>query len=427
MLLIKFDHLSAGVPLFDVGGLPLCIRGALEGFKAGFENIAILVQTPDLGSVVNLFKCDKRLHHVFITAAADEVLASCSWQIRQGLEKIVTVISGGHVWRGNQLATVRGTPCDGKKLFWTDRQGDFGIARMTATDFDRYVASHAPLPCPLGGRKDTDSNCHQRAKADCSAVRAEGDIQAAEDFLLAGLVKKADGVVSRYINRKISLSITRRLMKTAVTPNQVTAIVLLIGILSGPAIVVLGGYGGPVLGGLLYYASSVLDGCDGELSRLRFQGTRYGAWLDTVVDDTVGLSYITGLYWYLSMDAAPWGWVGGLAVFFYLLTLAPRYYVMAFFLDSGDYQKLSCLKPRSASSGIFSWGVRMLEKTVCRTDFIPFAALVTALLHGSPIFAGLFVFGCLGSALDSLATFFSLRKMFLHRSIRRKDSEELHQ
>ena len=412
MLIIKFDHMTAGVPLLDVCGLSLCIRGVLEGFRNGFEKIFLLIHPQDLASVGNLFKGDRRLERVCIAASTEELLKNLNLQVNHGLEKTVTVImSGDHVWRADLLAKVGKTPCDGKTIIWTDRQGNLGIAKMRVSDFVKDCEPDEKQPLFLTGRGDSNSECHQLAESDCYVVQSRRDICRAEDFLLATLVKKADGIVSRNINRKISLSITRRLMKTAVTPDQVTALVLLIGILSGPVIAIVGGYDGLVLGGLLYYATAVLDGCDGELSRLRFQGTPYGAWLDTVVDDTVGLSYITGLYWYMSMQAAAWGWVGCTAVFFYLLTLAVRYYVMAFFLGSGDYQKLSGLKPRSKSAGVFSRAVRMLEDTVCRTDFIPFAAFVTGLLHGSAVFAGLFMVGCLGSAIDSVATFFSMRKM----------------
>ena len=36
---------------------------------------------------------------------------------------------------------------------------------------------------------------------------------------------------------------------------------------------------------------SVLDGCDGEIARLKFQSSRMGEWLDNVLDDTVNVLY----------------------------------------------------------------------------------------------------------------------------------------
>ena len=329
----------------------------------------------------------------------------------------ISIVAGNGICSAGLLIDVRQTPCDDKSIIWTDGEGELGIAKMMLSDFVKHIKSDEKQLFLLIGKGDLNNEYHRMADSDWYAVRSARDIRRVEDFLLATLVKKADGVVSRSINRKISLSITRRLMRTVVTPNQIAALVLLIDIFSGHVIGLGGGYGGIAMGGQLYYAAAVLDGCDGELSRLRFQGTPYGAWLDTVVDDTVGLSYVAGPYYYLSNQAAVWGWVGCTAIFFYLLTLALRYYVMAFFLGSGDYQKLSGLKPRSTSAGVFSRAVRMLEDTVCRTDFIPFAAFVTALPHCSEVFAGLFMLGCIGSAFDSIVTFLSMRKIVTMKQI----------
>ena len=44
-----------------------------------------------------------------------------------------------------------------------------------------------------------------------------------------------------------------------------------------------------VLGLLLEHTQSVLDGCDGELARVRFQQSKLGAWLDTFVDDVLNV------------------------------------------------------------------------------------------------------------------------------------------
>ena len=42
-------------------------------------------------------------------------------------------------------------------------------------------------------------------------------------------------------------------------------------------------------GWLLEHTQSVLDGCDGELARVRFQQSKLGAWLDTFVDDVLNV------------------------------------------------------------------------------------------------------------------------------------------
>jgi CDP-L-myo-inositol myo-inositolphosphotransferase len=52
-----------------------------------------------------------------------------------------------------------------------------------------------------------------------------------------------------------------------------------------------------VAGFALEQLQSILDGCDGELARVRFQQSKLGAWLDTFVDDVLNvlLTVATGV------------------------------------------------------------------------------------------------------------------------------------
>ena len=409
MLLIHFHHVPPGVPFLEVCGLSLGVRAALEGVKNRFERILLLVHPVDCAPAQALLARDHRLCGVTVLGSVDALLADLKLALGVNQQEAL-LVAGNSVWSGNLLTDFRMAAFLSGRLVRTNQHGGIAMVRMMTVDLVKKIQSDTDQLFPKYQTNDSDKQGQGLEEIDVYEVRSGHDIRGAEDFLLSRLVKQADGIISRNISRKISISLTRRLMNTAVTPNQVTAVVLLVGILSGPAIMGIGGNSGLILGGLLYYAAAVLDGCDGELSRLKLQGTPCGAWLDTVVDDVVGLSYITGLYMYLFMQSAGWGWIGVSALSLYVLTLATRYYVMAFFLGSGDYQKLSSLKPRSPTTGVLSRVVRMLEGTVCRTDFIPFAALVAALIHSSEIFAGLFMLGCIGSAIDSLATFFSMRK-----------------
>lgn len=283
------------------------------------------------------------------------------------------------------------------------------ICSTTPDSLSEESASHTPVI--KGNFISNQSYLPETAQEDVQGgywLDSVEDHKGAERYLLSGLTKKADGVISRHINRKISLWITRYLMNTSVKPNHVTATVFLVGVLSGPTILLLGGYLGLVLGAFLYWFAAVLDGCDGELSRLRHEGTKLGAWLDTVVDDLVGLSFILGLYCLLGSQGAFWQFTGVVAVCFYFLTLGPRYYVLAKYFGTGDYQVLSSQKVRKDPETTFQRIVQFTEETVVRTDFMPFAAMVTAILHGEKIFAFLFMLGCIGSAIDS---FLVLRKM----------------
>lgn len=115
----------------------------------------------------------------------------------------------------------------------------------------------------------------------------------AESALFRSLRKPQDGWTSRHLNRYISLSISRWLVKTPLRPNQVSVGILGVGVL-GAVLAARGGYANLALGAALFQAQSVLDGCDGEMSRVSHRGSKMGEWLDTIGDDLTNYGFFGG-------------------------------------------------------------------------------------------------------------------------------------
>ncbi|HET9854089.1 MAG TPA: CDP-alcohol phosphatidyltransferase family protein [Methylomirabilota bacterium] len=111
-------------------------------------------------------------------------------------------------------------------------------------------------------------------------------VQAAEDWLLRSLIKDTEGFMSRHVERRVSLAITRRLVGTRMTPNQMTLVSLTIGLLGSPFFLSAEPWH-QIVGSLLFLTHSILDGCDGELARLKFQESPTGARLDFWGDNLV--------------------------------------------------------------------------------------------------------------------------------------------
>ena len=121
------------------------------------------------------------------------------------------------------------------------------------------------------------------------------DFSNAKDFLLNFSSSKTnDGPISTYFNRRISKWITSKLVYYPVTPNQISVITFLITVIAS-LIIIKQGYFFLVLGALLAQLSSILDGCDGEIARLKLLGSKYGGWFDQVLDRYSDLFIITGL------------------------------------------------------------------------------------------------------------------------------------
>jgi phosphatidylglycerophosphate synthase len=107
-----------------------------------------------------------------------------------------------------------------------------------------------------------------------------------ERWLLRGLIKESEGFMSRHVERKISLAVTRSLVDTGITPNGMTFASVGIG-LAGAFFFAAPKSAYHVLGALLFLLHSVLDGCDGELARLKFTESRWGGLIDFLGDNLV--------------------------------------------------------------------------------------------------------------------------------------------
>ncbi len=125
-------------------------------------------------------------------------------------------------------------------------------------------------------------------------VRTAADCTAATVGLLEGLRKPQDGMVSRALNRSLSLAVTRVLCGTGLRPNTLSVGILALGAL-GAYLASLGTPLAIAVGGVLFQSQSVLDGCDGELARLTFRGSKAGEWIDTVGDDLTNYGFFAGL------------------------------------------------------------------------------------------------------------------------------------
>lgn len=118
------------------------------------------------------------------------------------------------------------------------------------------------------------------------AVRTAGDLRGAESWLLRGLIKDTEGFMSRHVERVISLALTRHLVWTSITPNAMTVVSLAIGLAAAPFFLS-SAPGRQLAGALLFLLHSILDGCDGEIARLKFLESPGGAALDFWGDNTV--------------------------------------------------------------------------------------------------------------------------------------------
>jgi len=127
--------------------------------------------------------------------------------------------------------------------------------------------------------------------ADCDTWE---DIKFARNKFLNHLSKGGDGLISKYLNRKVSTLISRYIVNTPITPNAISLIILLMSI---PTFFLLatGIYPWLILGGFLIQFMSILDGVDGEIARMKFLGSKWGGYLDANLDKYIDTAAVTGM------------------------------------------------------------------------------------------------------------------------------------
>lgn len=137
-----------------------------------------------------------------------------------------------------------------------------------------------------------------------------------EQALLAWAAGKAsDGWVARRLNRPLSRWLTRHFLTLGLTPNQVS--LLAFGMAGVAALCIAAGpYWALALGGLLVQLASVVDGCDGELARLRLAPSAYGGWFDALLDRYADGLVLAAMTWHLMQQQGEpgWMWLGVAAV-----------------------------------------------------------------------------------------------------------------
>lgn len=158
-----------------------------------------------------------------------------------------------------------------------DDAAGLGVVQAVLTREDAVSRSKQPLP----------AGCYRRLE---SPLAGEETVS----WLMAMGPKAQDGFMARHFDRHISLAVSRLLLETPVTPNMMTIFSTVLGLV-GAALFLGSSRAWYVTGALLVWLHSVLDGCDGELARVRFQESAFGSDLDFWGDNVVHLALFTSL------------------------------------------------------------------------------------------------------------------------------------
>ena len=125
--------------------------------------------------------------------------------------------------------------------------------------------------------------------------------------------KPLDGAIAARLNRTLSQRVVTPVLIALVpriTPNQVTLIAFAVAVAAAAAFAV----GAPIAAAVLVALASVLDGSDGEVARLTYRSSPYGAFLDAVLDRAGDGILFIGAAIYLATDSHLGDLLGGAQV-----------------------------------------------------------------------------------------------------------------
>jgi phosphatidylglycerophosphate synthase len=305
MVLLPDSDASPIVPAFAdddeprILGLGLARRTVMAAGRVGYSRIYFLARDQAAPPGITAISSWTNLADAFAAQPAPLIIVHASILVEPGwLAQLVETQMGSARWAASphkMILVAAAAAADALVALDADK-GAYHLA--TAQErLTRRFGPPAAIPAAMNAL----------------VVTTPADVNAAEWRLLRGLVKDTDGFMARHVERPISLRIARRLAATGITPNQITLLSVGIG-LCGAFFFLSAHWFWQTVGAFLFLAHSILDGCDGELARLKFQESRFGGvidyWGDNVVHIVVfacmavGWSLSIGESWPLLLGAA---------------------------------------------------------------------------------------------------------------------------
>ena len=243
-----------------IGGLSILERQLYTLSRAGLRRIWISTETPD--ATLKPMRLPAGLELTWISRAATAPADYAAPYL---------AVSGGHFLRTETLAHIARLPPAGRIAFLDAHQ--------------TCVVQVVPAQ-----REDVPAERNQSLPEGSSwALAGPTEDAAALDWLMGVGIKSQDGFMARYFDRHLSLAISRVLLDTPVSPNIMTLFSCVVGLV-GTAFFLIHKETAHLAGAALVWLHSVLDGCDGELARIRFQESPWGAEIDFWGDNVVHLS-----------------------------------------------------------------------------------------------------------------------------------------
>ena len=399
-------------PFHRLAALPIGERVLRAADRAGYGRI--LVWAP--ASHERFTRLAARLRtRALVTVAADDAAWNTTYEESCGRAANVTVIGPGTVVAPALLDAARhAVPAEaGLPVDVPAGEGfpESGVLRVHAQDavspvrltdwLNQRWRSAQPRP-------DGPTVSAEQARLALRIIDASEDLARAETDIRRSVYKMTDPYLAR-LNRRMSLPISMWLLRTPLTANQLSVLLVILGFAAG-WLFSLGTYATGVAAAALSLAASILDGSDGEIARLKYQESSFGCWVETLGDYTYYVAILVGLtIGSVRYTEAPvfyrFGAIalaGALITFALLIFLRQR-------ITNGQPEKLQSTAKAHFYASKQKWAWLVAKLSFCATrSTMPYGIMVFGLLG---ILPGILVLAAIGANVYWISLLIRLRQM----------------
>jgi 1L-myo-inositol 1-phosphate cytidylyltransferase / CDP-L-myo-inositol myo-inositolphosphotransferase len=334
-----------------IAGVPLLLRNILSLQRSGIHDLIVYIDFPheEIEKLASVIKEDSRV-------TAKLYWVANSGQLKETLQN-----------RESQILLFNGSALHDKKetrsLLKTFTQQE------TALPLSEDQLESLTEKIQRGDEKElTEFQSHTPSfkyipGSESTRIQEQKYFSIQHERLLAGSGQNHDSLITRLLSRSVSQKMTRVLLNTSVTPNQITLFSFVMGL--GSAICFAGGtYPLNVFGGFSLLFSTWLDGTDGEIARLKFMESELGGKLDIICDNIVHFFVFGAIGWGVSKAT-------GDETYLYLGALA-AFASLASFILLGDV----ILKKNSGATTPAPDSEPSMAEKLANRDFINFLMLM---------------------------------------------------
>ena len=367
-----------------IAGVPFALRNILTLQRVNIKNLAIFMEDPD-GELKKSFSKildDSRISLELVWIGNID-------QLKKWIQNNPDPI---YIFKGSVLYDKK-TLHD---LLYSSHKNEAALSSILPVDLNHLENTLIESP----NRSPVDSSINRTEEPSTGFPvyiqgSKENEIQKPEDFKtlheaqVSGSGLNHDSPITRILSRPASHLITRWLLNTPITPNQITLFSFFLGLLSA-VLFLQGDYWTSITASTLLILSTWVDGADGEIARIKFMETATGKILDIYCDNIIH---------FLIFSAIGYGVYDktGQNMYLYLGGLAGLASLLAFFLLSPIL-----IENRSSDKQMSHYIEPSLAEKFANRDFIHFVFLVAVIDQlglfimiaavGASLFAGFLIY-----------------------------------